>query len=44
MFKIKKTEVFEKWFRKLKDIRAKALILTRIKRTELGKLGNYKPG
>jgi len=42
MFIIQKTEHFEKWFRKLKDVRAKAIILARLKKTELGNLSNYK--
>ena len=42
MYLIKKTEHFEQWFRKLKDIRAKGLILARIKKAELGNLGNHK--
>jgi len=42
MYNIQKTEYFEKWFRKLKDIRAKAIILTTLKKAELGNLSNYK--
>ena len=42
MFIIQKTEHFEKWFRKLKDVRAKAIILARLKKAELGNLSNYK--
>jgi putative addiction module killer protein len=34
MFIIEKTTEFDKWFRKLKDIRAKAKILFRIQRLE----------
>ncbi len=39
MYSIKKTGEFEKWFRKLKDRRAKAKILFRIQRIE--EHGNY---
>ena len=39
---IKKTEKFEKWFRKLRDINGKGKILSRLKRAELGNLGDYK--
>ena len=34
MFLIKKTTEFDKWLRKLKDIRAKAKILIRIQKLE----------
>lgn len=38
-----KTDIFDSWLRKLKDNKAKAIILTRIKRIEVtGNLGNYK--
>jgi len=39
MYSIEKTEVFDKWLRKLKDQRAKAKILFRIQRIEEG--GNF---
>ena len=39
---IQKTDYFDKWLKKLKDIRAKAKILTRLKNAELGNLGDYK--
>jgi len=39
---IKKTDIFDKWLRKLKDHRAKGLILARLKRAELGNPGNHK--
>ena len=42
MYIIQKTEHFEKWFRKLKDVRAKAIILARLKKAELGNLSNCK--
>ncbi len=34
MYKIEKTDDFDKWLRKLKDLRAKAKILFRIQRIE----------
>ena len=41
MYLIEKTDEFDKWLRKLKDIRAKAIILFRIQKIEnLGQLGN----
>lgn len=39
---IKKTENFEKWFIKLRDIQGKARILARLKRIELGNIGDHK--
>lgn len=44
MFSIEKTNEFEKWFRKLKDRRAKAKILFRIQRIEEhGNFGDCEP-
>lgn len=40
MFLIEKTDEFDKWFRKLKDIKAKAKILLRLQRFEDGNLGD----
>ena len=41
MYLIEKTEEFDKWLRKLKDLRAKAIILFRIQKVENdGHLGN----
>ena len=42
MYRIQQTDNFEKWLRKLKDLRAKGLVLARIKKAELGNLGNCK--
>ncbi|MFH0919717.1 MAG: type II toxin-antitoxin system RelE/ParE family toxin [Fibrobacterota bacterium] len=42
MYIIQKTEYFETWLRKLHDIRAKAKILAKLKRAELGNLGDHK--
>lgn len=44
MYPIEKTEVFDKWLRKLKDQRAKAKILFRIQRIEEhGNFGDCEP-
>lgn len=44
MYLIEKTEVFDKWLRKLKDQRAKAKILFRIQRIEEnGNFGDCEP-
>ncbi|GAA4843011.1 type II toxin-antitoxin system RelE/ParE family toxin [Algivirga pacifica] len=44
MYKIEKSETFDKWFRKLKDKRAKAKILFRIQRIEdSGNFGDCEP-
>lgn len=44
MYSIEKTEVFDKWLRKLKDQRAKAKILFRIQRIETqGNFGDCEP-
>jgi len=44
MYSIEKTNEFEKWFRKLKDRRAKAKILFRIQRIEeQGNFGDCEP-
>lgn len=44
MYSIEKTAVFDKWFRKLKDQRAKAKILFRIQRIEgKGNFGDCEP-
>lgn len=44
MYSIEKTEVFDKWLRKLKDQRAKAKILFRIQRIEEnGNFGDCEP-
>ena len=44
MYFVEKTDEFEKWFRKLKDRRAKAKILFRIQRIEeYGNFGDCEP-
>jgi putative addiction module killer protein len=39
---IKQTEVFSKWLQKLRDVRAKAAILVRIRRASFGNLGSIR--
>jgi len=44
MYFIEKTTEFDKWIKKLKDLRAKAKILFRIQRIETdGHFGDFKP-
>lgn len=44
MFILEKTTEFDKWFKKLKDIRAKARILFRIQKIETDEhFGDFKP-
>ncbi len=43
MFRIEKTVEFDKWLRKLKDLRAKAKILFRIQKIENEHFGDCKP-
>jgi putative addiction module killer protein len=43
MYTIQKTEHFENWLLKIRDIIVKGKILARLKRAELGNLGDYKP-
>lgn len=43
MIEIRETETFKKWFRSLKDKRAKARIDVRIKRISLGNFGDVEP-
>ena len=42
MYLIKRTKQFDLWLKKLKDIKGKAKILTRLKRIENGELGDHK--
>jgi len=42
MLIIDRTEIFAKWLKKLKDRRAKAIILNHIDNMEDGKMGNTK--
>jgi putative addiction module killer protein len=43
MTDIRQTETYARWFRRLKDIRAKARIDIRIRRLSLGNPGDVKP-
>lgn len=43
MFDIRQTHDFKKWLAKLKDSNAKARINTRIRKMQLGNLGDCKP-
>lgn len=40
MLDIRSTEIFDKWLRRLRDRRAKAVILKRLRRASLGHLGD----
>lgn len=44
MYTLEKTSEFDKWFRKLNDLKAKAAIIFRIQRAEsIGHFGDCKP-
>ncbi len=43
MFIIEKTNHFDRWFTKLKDIRARARIVVLFKKIEQGNLGDHRP-
>ncbi len=43
MYTIVETEHYAAWFDDLRDQRAKARILVRLRRIEMGNLGDYKP-
>lgn len=43
MIEVRQTRAYSTWFEKLRDERAKARIVTRIRRFELGNLGDAKP-
>jgi len=43
MVEIRRTSVFDKWLRKLRDAQAKAKVLVRIQRLALGNPGDVKP-
>lgn len=43
MVEVLQTEVFDHWFRKLRDRRAKVRIQVRIDRLEIGLFGDVKP-
>jgi len=43
MFEVRQTDVYARWFARLRDIRAKARIDIRIRRLSLGNAGDVKP-
>lgn len=43
MYYIQRTDEFDGWLSKLKDVRAKAKIITRIRSAEFGNLGDVRP-
>lgn len=43
MYYIQRTDEFDAWLLKLKDLRAKAKIIARIRSAELGNLGDAEP-
>ncbi|HKK57286.1 type II toxin-antitoxin system RelE/ParE family toxin [Marinobacter sp.] len=43
MVEVRKTAAFAKWLNGLRDARAKARILVRLKRLSLGNFGDWKP-
>ncbi len=43
MIEIRQTDAFHKWFKKLKDLRAKAKIQVRLDRLLLGNAGDVRP-
>jgi putative addiction module killer protein len=43
MIEIRETDVYKKWFRSLRDKRAKAKINIRIRRISLGNFGDVQP-
>ena len=43
MIEVRETEIFTKWFVRLKDRKAKARIQARIDRIEMGNLGDVSP-
>lgn len=43
MVEVRQTSAFAAWFAKLRDLRAQAKIVARIRRAELGNLGDHKP-
>lgn len=43
MYRIRQTDIFLKWLKKLKDVKGKVSILRRIERTKDGNFGDHKP-
>ncbi len=42
MFEVRQTETYKKWYKSLKDVKARARIDIRIRRISLGNLGDVK--
>jgi putative addiction module killer protein len=42
VYQLRQTEVFDKWLRELRDMRAKARILARLESARLGNLGDVR--
>jgi putative addiction module killer protein len=43
MLEVRQTEIFDNWFKRLKDRKAKARVQARIDRLELGNFGDVAP-
>ncbi len=43
MIEVRRTEEYDNWFSRLRDVQAKARINTRIRRVQLGNPGDVKP-
>jgi putative addiction module killer protein len=43
VFTVITTDIYDRWFAKLRDAEARARILARLKRIEMGNLGDVKP-
>ena len=43
MFEVRQTLIFQKWLRDLRDLRARAQIIRRIERAQVGNLGDVEP-
>jgi len=43
MYYLQRTREFDRWLRRLRDMRAKARILARLRSAELGNLGEVEP-
>jgi len=43
MIEVRQTAIFEKWFKSLKDLKARSRILARIDRLQLGNFGDVEP-
>ena len=43
MIEVRQTEVFARWFLRLRDLRARARIQTRVDRLEMGNAGDARP-